>query len=155
MANIPITELEDEALNWAVSQYNPIELPYLIHMGKNFISEGEKAYFDGKEKVGIWHKSEHFNPSFNRFQSGEIVEREFISVTIGEWDVEATPVVSSWAARSLHDEIHAASDAGWFYGPTPSIASMRCFVASKHKEDWIDVPDEFIESETIKDRETF
>ena len=76
-----------------------------------------------------------WSPSTIHDQAGPIMDKEFISVTIGDWDVDDTPIVSSWAARSLHDEIYAASDAGWYTGPTRLIAAMRCYVASKEDQD--------------------
>ena len=74
-------------------------------------------------------------------QGGPLIERECITVAIGDWDVDQTPIVQTWSARSLVCEIHAATNDGWLCGPTPLIAAMRCFVASKLGDE-VEVPDE-------------
>jgi hypothetical protein len=70
-------------------------------------------------------------------QGGPIIEREKISVVQNitldklhpEWDWRAT--------KAPHDPL----DCTYAYGPTPIIAAMRCYVASK-LGDTVDVPDE-------------
>lgn len=82
-----------------------------------------------------------FDPSENWDQGGPIIERELIdtktkfkcaSITSpqGEWH---------WQASTVNEE----DVAYWFDGPTPLIAAMRCFVASKLGEE-IEVPDELM-----------
>ena len=58
-----------------------------------------------------------YTPTTNWAQGGPIIEREKITLRI--WDDE--------------DCVHAYIDTGkdWFEGPTPLIAAMRCYVASK------------------------
>jgi hypothetical protein len=66
---------------------------------------------------------------------GPIIEREGISVC---YDIE----LSQDESRSYWATIYAVdSGEGRIYGPTPLIAAMRCFVASKLGDD-IDVPKE-------------
>ena len=67
-----------------------------------------------------------YRPSKDWARGGPIIEREMISVW--PWD-DVT-----WKAE-------AARDAIVFEGPTPLIAAMRCFVASK-LGDVVDVPKE-------------
>jgi hypothetical protein len=67
-------------------------------------------------------------------QGGPIIEREIISVshdTAGqtiEW--------AAWTPAPIRDEAEAFG-----YGPTPLIAAMRCYVASKLGDE-VDVPEE-------------
>lgn len=70
-----------------------------------------------------WH------PCTSQAQAGAIIDREFISITIGNWDVDATPIVSSWSARRLEDEI--AKNPTWAWAKTRLKAAMRCYVFSK------------------------
>ena len=60
-------------------------------------------------------------------QGGPIIERELISVS-------SQTNGHSWAAKGAHN---------YSYGPTPLIAAMRCFVASK-LGDKVDVPEELL-----------
>ena len=82
---------------------------------------------DGDERV-------EYTPSTNWAQGGPIVEREIISVshdTAGstiEW--------AAWTPAPIRDEAEAFG-----YGPTPLIAAMRCYVASKLGDD-INIPEE-------------
>jgi len=72
-------------------------------------------------------------------QGGPIIEREFISISPGEWDVDATPMVQNICAWSLKAEIHGTEK--FYYGPTPLVAAMRCFISSKIGDE-VDVPEE-------------
>lgn len=73
--------------------------------------------------------------STNWSQGGPIIEREGISVA---YDVEMSQAEGSeyWATLYAVD-----SGEGRTYGPTPLIAAMRCYVASKLGDD-IEVPEE-------------
>ena len=57
---------------------------------------------------------EDIEPSINWAQGGKIIERERISI---EWTGE------DWMSYIKHDEE--------FFGATPLVAAMRCYVASK------------------------
>ena len=78
------------------------------------------------ENVG-WFADYLYNPSVNWLLGGPIIEREKIdSYYNGEWnaclqDVDGTP--------------------DYWSGPTPLIAAMRCYVASKLGEE-VEVPEE-------------
>lgn len=63
---------------------------------------------------------EMFRPSVEWEDGGQIIEREKISIS---------PSYSEWCASIL------LCDAGDVYGPTPLIAAMRAFVASKFGEE--------------------
>jgi len=68
-----------------------------------------------------------FQPSALWQHGGPIIEREQITVEYQGWGGE-----DQWIGYIRHDEEIA--------GPTPLIAAMRCFVASKLGEE-IDIPE--------------
>ena len=72
-----------------------------------------------------------YNPSIDWSQGGAIIEWERICLTLPRWD-------GCWTATKV-DEQH--DDHFVFHGPTPLIAAMRCYVASKLGEE-VDVPNE-------------
>jgi hypothetical protein len=80
--------------------------------GKNFL----KVYGVARNK--------HLHPSTDWSQGGPIIERERISIT---------HQVGRWAAQT-DDDLFA-------YGPTPLIAAMRCYVASKLGDE-VEIPEE-------------
>jgi hypothetical protein len=65
-----------------------------------------------------------WNPSTNWAQGGPIIEREEISLCreFSSGKVEW----SAWTPAPIRDDAEAFG-----YGPTPLIAAMRCYVASK------------------------
>ena len=69
-----------------------------------------------------------FNPSTDWAQGGPIIEREKISLFEG---------VNDWSAKTSID--HPLWDVRW-EGPTPLIAAMRCYVASKLGGE-VEIPD--------------
>ena len=81
------------------------------------------AHPDGGVRV---ISGQRFNPSLLWGDGGPIIERESIAIGKG-WE--------QWAAYKGCD-----TDEGML-GPTPLIAAMRCYVASK-LGDVVDVPDE-------------
>ena len=74
-------------------------------------------------------RGQRFFPSTNWSQGGPIIERERINIRdeVTQW--------ASWMWDSTK-----AGDVSYF-GPTPLIAAMRCFVASKLGDE-VEVPDE-------------
>ena len=64
-------------------------------------------------------------------QGGPIIERERISF------VSPNEVIDEWEA------VHPTQMHNESYGPTPLIAAMRCFVASKLGDE-VDVPNELV-----------
>lgn len=91
--------------------------------------------FDGsRSRAGHWEVVETYSPSTDWSQGGPIIERERIQLNNGtppgrEFMWHAT--VHGW-----HRHVHAQMS-----GPTPLIAAMRCFVASKLGDE-VDVPEE-------------
>lgn len=84
--------------------------------------EGEPEYITGKPWRAMW-------PSYSTdwSQGGPIIERE--KITVRFWEGE--------------DFVHAYvwNREGWTEGPTPLIAAMRCYVASKLGDD-VEIPEE-------------
>lgn len=147
------SDLTDAALDWAVAK-----------------CEGE-TYEDYRVKDGELHAkfcgawlSHAYSPSTNGVQGGQIIERENISVIRVDDDYEldsrgfCTRIrIPVWAA--VHDEYHSACeqygrygdyfgrsyevDSAAVLGPTPLIAAMRAYVASKLGDE-IDVPSDLI-----------
>ena len=72
---------------------------------------------------------DEFEPSENWADGGPIIEREGISV--------ATDDVEPWCGFIEDDETNTL----FFSGPTPLIAAMRCYVASKMGDE-IELPEE-------------
>ena len=71
-----------------------------------------------------------YAPSTNWSQGGPIIEREQIWL---QPEIGKEGCGNAWYAVSMHN-----TDA---YGPTPLIAAMRCYVASKLGDE-VDVPEE-------------
>jgi hypothetical protein len=118
------TDLIGAALDWAVAK-----------------CEGREIY---RSKKGRWmtanygefnprHGAPWYEPSTDWAQGGPIIEREVISLIHPKYDC--------WTAhcydKTVDDESYTLD------GPTPLIAAMRCYVASKLGDE-IDVPDELI-----------
>ena len=111
------SELTGAALDWAVAKCENVEP-----------DENNKPIWfgDGDERV-------EYTPSTNWAQGGPIIERERIAIAY-----EPSLIYDDscrWKA------LCAMSDKGHEYGPTPLIAAMRCYVASKLGDD-IDLPEE-------------
>ena len=69
-----------------------------------------------------------FQPSTNWSQGGPIIEREKLSVVVQR--------VDAWHASCPRYVNHG-------YGPTPLVAAMRCYVASKLGQD-VNIPEELL-----------
>lgn len=113
---IRTAELTGAALDWAVAKCEDINL---------FETEGW-IYMDGTRAV--------FRPTTDWRQGGLIIEREEISVEHGRAEFRF-----DWIAYKLGLP-HEDNPEG---GPTPLIAAMRCYVASKLGDE-IEVPDELL-----------
>jgi hypothetical protein len=109
-----VSELTGAALDWAVAKAEGIELSNGCY---------NRLLVDGRMSAGQKMLTP-YNPSTNWAQGGPIIEREKMTL---EWTGE------DWMAYIRHDEE--------YFGPTPLIAAMRCYVASKLGDE-IEVPDE-------------
>ena len=115
---IKTSELTGAALDWAVTT---IEAPDALAYGIADWREQRKRTVKNSEYVYRWHQSWS--------QGGPIIEREFLAIE-GDYN--------EWRARLFDDGRIFEAD-----GPTPLVAAMRCYVASKLGDE-VDVPKELI-----------
>jgi hypothetical protein len=110
------SELTGAALDWAVAK-----------------AEGED-YSPTATTNGIGMEFEATNYSTEWSQAGPIIEREvpMLMRTNG----------GDWIAQGSYDTAND-KEAQRYYGPTPLVAAMRCYVASKLGDD-VDVPEELL-----------
>lgn len=112
-------ELIGPALDWAVSK---------CEFG-DADEWSDDADFDLDTVTDMEYYGGSFNPSKYWAQGGPIIERELI-------DVLTCDGGDYWQAH-----IYASDERIEQYGPTPLIAAMRCYVASKLGDN-VDVPEE-------------
>lgn len=127
---IKTSGLTGPALDWAVAKAHGIHVEV----------KGIYRYLGrvNQELVGFWCYAEErnefgaveFTPSTDWSQGGPIIERERLSVS-------AHPDGRNWQAWIRN--IVANRE-----GPTPLIAAMRCYVASKLGDE-VDVPEELLD----------
>ena len=118
------SDLTGAALDYAVAKAQGwVDYPEdSIERGSKWHCDPEKAPFGQV----MWKSN--FQPSTNWAQGGPIIEREKISLA------SPSPIHQHWAAMTWLNQ--AKED-----GPTPLIAAMRAFVASKLGDE-VDVPEE-------------
>jgi hypothetical protein len=113
------SELKDLALDWAVTAIeNPDALKYGVEDWRSRRRHDVKA----GEFLFRWSSS--------WAQGGPIIEREVISLIHPKYDC--------WTAH-VYDK-HIDDESYTLDGPTPLIAAMRCYVASKLGDE-VDVPE--------------
>lgn len=117
---IKVPELTDVQLSWAIAI--ALDWKWKVDDDKIILARPTKIRNSKKsfDTLGL----AHFHPTKSWSIAGPIIEREKITP---EWTGE------DWMAYIKHDDE--------FFGPTPLIAAMRCYVASK-LGDTVDVPDE-------------
>jgi hypothetical protein len=111
----PVASLEGAALDWAVAKCLPDDTVRIYFEEET----GEKLFLDD------WEVPE-FSSSTDWAQGGPIIEREKMTL---EWTGE------DWMAYIRHDEE--------YFGPTPLIAAMRCYVASQLGDE-VEVPSDLM-----------
>jgi hypothetical protein len=128
------SELTGHALNWAVAQAEGDKV-YRPRLGRPSDWDKEAYLKDGSDDRWVVRvqnpRVAHFvdwtyNPSGSWWEGGPIIEREKITL---EWTGE------DWMAYIKHDDE--------FFGLTPLVAAMRCYVASK-LGDTIEIPEELL-----------
>lgn len=110
------SQLTGAALDWAVAKCKYPKLVWGSSIGIHHASH----------QIVIPHLPEprcYWNPSTNWSQGGPIIEREWLDLT--PWPNESRE--DMWWHCQQHD---SGGDCAQ-YGPTPLIAAMRCYVASK------------------------
>ena len=127
----PVASLEGAALDWAVAKCLPDDTVRIYFEEET----GEKLFLDD------WEVPE-FSPSTDWAQGGPIIEQEGIALDC----LRTCFVIDSWVAASeMVREGDYDSPVIKFTGPTPLVAAMRCYVASKLGDE-IKVPDELLQS---------
>ena len=113
------SELTGAALDWAVAKCEYDNRRY--NYGSPCFSPQTKRVYEtqGLQEIGV-----SFSPSTDWKQGGPLIEREGITLTHQAFD---------WSAQT-DDDLFA-------YGPTPLIAAMRCYVASKLGDD-VEIPED-------------
>ena len=112
------SELIDQALDWAVAKCESLCL-------------GEDL-FGLKPIIAAPVFTQRFKPSTDWAQGGPIIERERIELRC--WDFHSKP----WRAEIAGSDSELAE-----YGPTPLIAAMRAYVASKLGDE-VEIPEELL-----------
>lgn len=123
---IKTADLIGPALDWAVAVADKRTI--LRTLCKDIVVRGRRA--DGSE---IPDDSYSFIPSEAWSQGGPIIEREKIHLqTDGD-------NIYWWAKHPAYRPKKRA----WIEGPTPLIAAMRCFIASKLGDE-VEIPEELL-----------
>lgn len=135
------SELIDQALNYAVAKAQKwVDYPTdSIEHGTVWHCDPDKAPF------GRIMQKRDFSPSTDWAQGGPIIERGLIQVNvkrlIGTSESGAEiDIPDGWQA---HKSGRYWQTSAVYYGPTPLIAAMRCYVASKLGDE-VKVPEELI-----------
>jgi hypothetical protein len=110
------SELIDEKLDWAVLEASGAYREY-VHW--------REAVGDSVLSNPIWFKRLGGSPSTNWSQGGPIIEREKINI--------GPKGVLWWSGTASNSQD----------GPTPLIAAMRCYVASKLGDE-VEIPKELL-----------
>ena len=132
-------ELIGPALDWAVAKI--LDLNYRTKekddLSKHIVVLTPIACPDKKSGCAVAHfKIDYFSPSTDWSQGGPIIERECIA-TYASGACSVTPKNPDyWVAEILDTEEMITQ-----YGPTPLIAAMRCYCASKFGDE-IEIPSE-------------
>jgi len=112
------SELTGAALDWAVAKCEGVALVLAPFTGaRNFVILGQNM----KPTIVM------YEPSLYWAQGGPIIERE--KITLCYDTCQPRWVGCDWAARLTE------------FGPTPLIAAMRCYVASKLGDE-VELPEE-------------
>ena len=130
-------DLIGPALNWAVGVANGTPGLHLTHKPGKVCVYGTIKMPSGE--MLDWP----VQPSTDREQGGYITEREKISCIHATDGRDALDKM--WFAYS--NQSHEGALMKCFYGPTPLIAAMRCYVYNNIGE-YVDVPDELAVCET-------
>ncbi len=126
MRKVKASELSGSALDWAVAkcageQLTSARLSYLIKV-------------HGQDKCIRTVIGGRYSPSTDWAQGGPIIERELIGLA-----VELDFTRQAWIATIWPD--YSKPCTATATGPTPLIAAMRCYVASKLGDE-VEVPEE-------------
>jgi len=130
------SELTGPALDWAVLEALK---PTLKDPSQAYIGTFGPLFGKGY-RYPAW-RSRKYSPSTSWQEGGPIIERERIDVTwhidhwTAMWWADNSGMAKDQAQRFKHNRQHS--------GPTPLIAAMRCFVASRLGDE-VDISDELL-----------
>ena len=123
---VKTNELNGDALDWAVAKCEP--------------DDTVRIYFDEDTGEKLCHDDwdvPEFSPSTDWAQGGPIIEREKIGFWAYTLDEEGNEN-PGWYAETFAGSVAT--------GPTPLIAAMRCYVASKLGHE-VEVSDELLQGD--------
>ena len=142
---IKTADLIGPALDWAVAK---CEGTPLIYAGRKWPTDGAVTVeyapwrvcevVDGSGPYVASLCRAQYSPSTDWLQGGPIIERDGISVETWNEDI---PGIEWAASREITVNQCGDSDRLSSFGPTPLIAAMRCFVASKLGDE-VEIPEE-------------
>lgn len=126
MIKVKTSELTGVALDWAVAK-----------------CEGYQAVFTNGSIRPVFRKSEAVEDTWPNYSTdwakgGPIIERECISVGLNESSAHEH---TKYTAAMVDTTTTPWTPLAWLCGPTPLIATMRCYVASK-LGDIVEIPKE-------------
>lgn len=125
-----------------VSEATPIQLDWLVAKAQGWvdypedsIEQGEVWYIEpDKAPFGRILNKSWFRPATNWAQGGPIIEREHLSI-------EAYSAPNDEGIACFWFASEDKFDAETWDAPTPLIAAMRCYVASKLGDE-VEIPEE-------------
>ena len=132
MPKIKVSEASGVVLNWLVATYEHTTKHHKY--GTPCINPKTKRVYEteGLRQIGV-----NFAPTTDWAQGGPIIER-------GEIGLKRNAPCSEGRQWEASPSITAKGAGGrWGYGPTPLIAAMRCYVASKLGDE-VEVPEELL-----------
>lgn len=127
---IKTSELTGAALDWVVAKCDSRKIGFNPGGGLEVRGRTE----DGDELPEQWDLWMPWHPSTDWSQGGPIIEREGVSMRFSAADARGAWYAVLGANRFLSPDFEGS-------GPTPLIASMRCYVASKLGDE-VDIPDD-------------
>jgi len=116
---VKTSELTGAALDWAVARCE-------LMTGQDYTLAVDTD-IDGTKRVNFGGMYPEWSSDWQ--EAGPIIEREKIECLYDG--------VSQWYVDAPH---------GWYEGPTPLIAAMRCYVASQLGDE-IEIPEQLMEGE--------
>lgn len=128
---IKTSELIGPALDWAVAKCEGIEvIAWNCTDREAYYVVMADAYVD-KDKLTFYAEDDTYYPSTSWAQGGPILEQWCIDLAADEFLTESKWMASCTNEGELFEQ----------HGPTPLIAAMRCYVASRLGDE-VDVPEE-------------
>lgn len=130
MKTVKTSEMTGNVLNWVIAKCEGFTSEYEADKNDFWIERTNHTY-TGLAPFGYLKEALRFSTDWS--QGGPIIERETIAVV---------PLLEGWEAQfepsdQRFSEYHLCLQRG----PTPLIAAMRCYVASKLGET-VEVPEE-------------